>query len=299
MSVGKSYFLKTALMARGLAELTVLVILSLLPLLLIVSKQFFALHLVLKIAVCCLSPTSALGVWGLLRIPFRVDVSEIAISVRSIIKRESLAWSEIISLRQSSAYGLKQYVLQGRQATLNFPRMLNNVGELVSQIRAKIPGARTATISDGAVYRMAKISFLIDCFKWLLQLGFAIFFAQFARSLAISGTNSQADLFIIYAAAVLIFLGVFWNFVQLIRLPQALVLDKEGMSLKFLFWNSRLVWDDLKGLKMANVFYPEGLCVRSAKGSIVISANTNDIDELSEILSSKLSAAELSKNTSS
>lgn len=289
MSTVKTYFLKTALIARGLAELTVLIILCILPLGLLISHQFFSLHLVVKIAVSCLSPLSGLGIWGLLKIPFQVKLSESGVSVRSLSKKETVPWENLLSIKQTSNYGLKQYSLVHKGGELSFPRMLNNVSELLGAIKSRIPGKQSATINDGKIFQIPKISFFVDCLKWVLQAAFAVFFAQFASSLAISAKNTQTDLFIIYLAAVLIFMAVFWNLSQLLKMPQQIVLDQEGISFKSLLRKSRIFWTEIKGVQVAGVFYPEGLLLSSKKGAFLLSANTNEIDELSEIVSEKLS----------
>ena len=288
MSNSKSYFLKTALIARGLAELSVLAILSMLPVGLLVSKHFFALHLILKIALCCLSPISLLGIWGLIQIPFRVSVDDFGISVRSLARKNFLAWEEILSLKQASPYGLKQYVLTGKSSSLSFPRMLNNVSDLVSSIKARIPALSSATISDGKIFCLPRVSFLLDCFKWLLQLAFAGFFAQFACTLAISEKNSQGDLFIIYLAAASIFIGVLWNLAQLLRQPHRILIEKDGLVLSSMFSKAKIAWTELRSLKQAGVFHAEGLALGSTKGSYVLSADINEIDELAELISAKM-----------
>ena len=82
MVATKTYLLKPAVLARALAELSVLIILSILPAVLFCLGYFASMHIVVKVCVCVLSPIALFVIRAIAGIPFRVQVDAAGLTCR-------------------------------------------------------------------------------------------------------------------------------------------------------------------------------------------------------------------------
>lgn len=269
-------------MARALAELSVLVILALLPIVLYLLNQFFLIHFMLRAGVCILSPLSLFGLWGICQIPFKVTVDDSAILAQALIKKQSLKWEEISSLRQTSRMGWRECSLSHKAGVLSFPCMLKNVSELLEFIRGKLPNRGRSTTGDAQSFKIPDSSFLFELVKLLLQALFAGLFIYFFSYLSASGKASKDDLIIVLSAAVLIAVSVIWKAIQLYRLPRQIELEKDRMTLKLPFKTVTLAWNEISKIAVSGILYPQGIFVWVNSKKYLIADLMDGYDELAE-----------------
>ena len=275
-------------MARALAEITVLFILSALPLVLFLCGRFFEIHIVFRAGVCIVAPFALLGLWGFSQLSFKVEVNEEGLATRSILKRSFLSWSQILSLKQTNRMGLREYSLEHEGGSLSFPSLLNHVAELVETIRSHLPNRGRSTTGDAQVYKVAPIMFLVELFKIGLQAGFSAVFFWFYDSLKHSAKVSHEDSLFVLALAVLILLAVIWKLIQFFRMPSEVQILHDKLALKTIFKSIELAWSDISKLAPAGMLFPEGLMLSAGKHTYLIGNNVDCFDELVEEIQLRL-----------
>jgi hypothetical protein len=284
----KTYQLKPVVMARALAEMTVLFILGALPVILFLAGHFFDIHIVFRAGVCVVAPFALLGLWGFSQLAFKVEVNDEGLATRSILRRSFLAWPQIISLKQTNRMGLREYCLEHAGGSLSFPSLLNHVAELVDTIRSHLPNRGRSTTGDAQLYKVAPIMFLAELFKMGLQAGFSAIFFWFYDSLKHSAKVSSEDALFVLALAVLILLAVIWKLIQFFRLPSEVQILRDKLALKTLCKSTELSWPEISKLAPAGMLFPEGLMLSAGKHTYLIGNNVDCFDELVEEIQLRL-----------
>lgn len=275
-------------MARALAELTVLVILSLLPLLLLLSNHFFSIHLIFRIGVLLLSPAAMLGIWGLGQIPFKVELCADGLRTFALFKKEQVKWTEMCGLKQSNKYGFRQYLVYHASGEISFPYVISGVSELVETIRSRLPNRGRSITGDAQKYKLPTLVFFLEFVKLAFHGVFAGLFFWFYDSLKSSGKTSTEDLILILSAAVLFVLALFWRLAQLFRLVKEVELVSSGLKISMPFKTSQLGWNDIESVKTTNMLEPEGVVLKGKALNCLVSNSMDSFDELSEELKKRL-----------
>lgn len=282
LTAAKTYTLKPIILARGLAEITVLLILAALPFVLLAFGKFFILHIFIRVGLCVMAPLALLGLWGFSQIAFRVIASEDGLTTRCILKKTFLKWNEMQALRLTNRMGLREYLISHSGGTLSFPSMLNGASELVETIRERLPNRGRSTAGDAQSFRVSAISFGIDLAKLLLQMGFAALCFWFFDSLRKSGKTSPGDLVVVLLLAILVCAGVIWKTILFLRLPREVQLDKDGATFKGLFRTGKIAWSEIKMVAVSGILYPEGLKINTGTKSYLITNSIDAFDELAD-----------------
>lgn len=281
----KTYLLKSMVLARGLAELSVLVILILLPPGLLLANQFFNLHIIVRVALCILAPLSLIGVWGVGQIPFKLILDNSALSTVALLRRERVEWEKMLTLRQGSKIGFRRYQIKHADGELSFPCMFGKADQLLEEIRARLPNRGRSITGDAQVFRLPLIGFIFELGKLLLQAIFSILFFCFFFSQLKSGSSSKEDLLIVAVAAVAFVASVVWKIVQTFRFPHEIESSPLGLQLKPILGNkegSRLSWNEIRDLRAAGVLYPDGVFISAGKRNYLLSSGLDGFDELCE-----------------
>lgn len=289
MSSKGTYLLRKIVIARGLAELTVLFILALAPLVLLAFGKFFALHIMLRVILCCLSPVAIWLAWGLLQINFMITLSETGLSSRSLSRKQILAWDEMISIKQNTTMGFREYRLTHQGGQLCFPASFEKLPQLIESIRDHLPQRGRATITGAQIFRLSKIVYSFEIVKAVFQFAFAVLVFWFYDSLRHSGHSVQEDLILILGLAIIVAAVVIWRFIQTLLIAQEVRLDKDRLELKSLFGSASLEWGQISRVSNAGLLYPEGLIINAGKKNYLVANTIDCFDEFSEELTERLS----------
>ena len=272
--------------ARGLAELTVLVILTLMPIFLMALGYFNKMHIVVRVILLVFCPLSLWGIWALAQIPFKLVITESELTARALLKKWTLGWTELSMIKLCNRYGLRQYVLTHAGGELSFPSLFNRSDELLRQIRAKLPNRGRSTAGDAQTFKMPAFAFALEIGKLLLQAGFAVLFFYFYFSLTKSSKSSQEDLLIVLLAAIVFAAAVIWKSWQTMRLPHEVKIDTDGLKLAGpCLKNKILSWNEVEKLESLSLLFPDGMRLCAGKKSYLIGANLDGFDELCEEIS--------------
>ncbi|MBX9689117.1 MAG: hypothetical protein K2X27_20580 [Candidatus Obscuribacterales bacterium] len=285
MTQRKSYWLKAMVLARALAEITVLAVLALLPFILLLLNKFSLLHIIVKAAVCLLSPLSLVGLWGLAQLPFKLEIDDSGLRAFSILKKQELNWSEMKALKQSSKFGFRQYVLSHASGELSFPVFFNKAPELIESIRSELPERGFSRSPENQTYKVSRLNFLFELLKQMGEVILAILLFCFWDSLRRAGKSSSEDLLVVFLAASFIAAAVLWKLVNLVLLPQEVVLSRDGMKVKSLFSTANFSWAEIQKLGQNGMLFPEGMSIFVAKKKHLIGSIIDGYDELSEEVS--------------
>lgn len=285
----KTYRLKAMVMARALAELTVLVILFFLPMSLcfkpVQNLQFF-----IKAAICLLSPVSAFVLWRLLKTPFQVTVSEAGLSLRSLIQKKTLLWSQIRTIRLARRLAWPEFVLELEASSLSFPALLASSSELLESIRERLPNRGKSQIeSRTSIFKISAQSLFADITKICFQIILLAVFLCFCFWQKGSASSSNEDLLIIFSAAALFAAALGWRLFQFLSMPVFLQF-KDGSELEMKTLSGIKKTLDCRSLdkfSKTGSFYPEGIFLFAGKKRVLISASFDAFDELAEELSRK------------
>lgn len=286
MSATKTYILKAMVIARGLAELTVLAILSIAPFVLMGFGLFNKLDVVVRFGLVLLSPLSMWGIWLLAQVPYKIVLSDSGLDAVALLKRWNLHWSNLKMMKQSSRVGFRQYVITHSGGELSFPCLFSRTDELLEQIRSKLPNRGRSTTGDAQIFRMPRISFYLELGKLILQAGFALIFFFFYFSLLKGGKSSQEDMAVVLIAAIAFSGAVLWKSVQTFRLPHEVKVDKDGLLLSGPFGRSQMVsWNEIESLESLSLLFPDGKGLRVRKQRLLLGSSLDGFDELCEEIS--------------
>jgi hypothetical protein len=277
-----TYSLKAIIAARALAEITVLAVLTLLPVVLLASGHFLSIHPILRCGICLLSPLSLFGLWAFGQIAFKVSVSDSGLTLRSVLKRQFIRWQDISILKQTNRIGFREYLIVHEQGELGFPCLLNRCAELVEIIRSRLPGRGRSTTGDVQFYKVKLTTVVAEVFKLLLQFGFSALFFCFAGSLKQSGRSSSEDFYVVVGAAVLIAAVVLWKLLQFLRLPQEVRLSGEGLTVRGVFSSASIAWSEIGKAQASGILYPEGVVISAGRRKYLLADIFDCFDELIE-----------------
>ena len=282
VTTATTYSLKAIVLARALAEMTVLTILTILPIALFATGHFFAVNIILRAGVTILALLSLVGLWGFGQIAFKVVVTDSGLTTQSIFRKHFLKWTQILLLKQRNRLGWKEYSLVHASGEVSFPCLLKAAPQLVETIRSRLPDRGRSTTGAEQLYRVGAITLVQEIAKLILQAGFAGLIFCFYETLKLEGKSSLEDILFVLALAVMVSAVVAWKLIQFLQLPVTVQLQKEGMTLKGIFRSAIISWSDIKKVANSGLMHPEGLLIRTDKHNYLI-ANTVDCwDELSE-----------------
>lgn len=296
MSLPTTFTVKAIILARALAEMTVLAILGALPFVLLLAGKFTVIHPILRWGICLMSPLALLALWGFGRVCYRVVLEEGGLTARSLLKKQFLRWEQIRLLKQINRIGWREFLLVHENGEVGFPCLLHRCSELVETIRLRLPGRGRSITGDAQSYKVVAATTVRDCGKLLLQTVFAGLFFCFYESLRSGGKAAREDQFIVLGAAILISAFVAFKLIQLLRLPREVLLTKEGMTFKHLFGASHLAWSEITKVAESGLPFPEGLLIYAGSKKCLIADTFDCFDELAEEIRQRSSLYENKKD---
>ncbi len=289
-----SYHLKSMVGIRMLAETTVLIILISLPIILWFTGQFSKMLLLTQIlvAACALVAVILLSAYGF--VTYKVVIDLDGLRAISLFRKQFMGWDEMLSLRLRTAFGWRRYVIVAEKDEVSFPVLLTNVDELVEQIRARLPrGGRMAAVSGAKVYAQDAFGATFRMVGLISGVAFIVLFWAFFAYLETHKTvgakpPDPADAMIILAACVLFTAAMSFRSFKIVMMPQVVSTDSSGVTLQSWFGRRQFAWLELKTIQPPLFFLPEGIVVKTTKGSYFIGNELDAFDELEEEMRSHL-----------
>ncbi len=290
-----NYQIKSVLLARMLAELTVFAIVALAPLILFGLGIFQKLHIIYRTMICLASPITLGLAWAICQIPFRASVNENGIETRAFLKKRQASWSQMQSLSLINMVGWRHYRLGLREGDLTFPCQLLNVQELVATIRSHLPSRGRVKTGDTQQYNLAKLAHLMLIGQALLWLGFAILFGIFFESLRKTSNISPFDLALVLGLEIVVILGVLWQFLYVVLLPRKVLLENANLKIGSLIRKREVALNQIESMTESKFPFPDGVKLNSKnKQSFLLSSSMDNFDELVEELKVRLDKAQTS-----
>lgn len=287
----KTYQVKSVLLARMLAELTVFAIVALAPFILFGAGIFQKLHIIYRAMICLASPVTLGLAWAICQIPFRASVDEKGIHTRAFLKKRQADWADMQSLSLINMVGWRHYRLTLKDGELTFPCQLANVQELVSTVRSHIPSRGRTKTGSSQQYNLAKLAHLMLIGQTILWLGFAVIFGGFVDSLR-SAHASPFDLALVIGLEIVVVAAVLWQIVYVTLLPRKVILDDSIIKVGSFLKTKEFALDQVTSMTESKFPFPEGVKLKSSsKKSFLLSSSMDNFDELVEELRMRLEKA--------
>jgi len=289
----KSYTLKTMVLVRMLAEVTVFSLLVALPIFLLAHGDFGKLPILIKslLVVAAIASACVLPVYGF--ITFRVSVDVDGLRTISLFKQQLMRWDRVSGLRLRTAFGWRRYVVIAEDESVSFPIWLTNIDELVEQIRRVLPdGGRMVAVAGAKIFAQDAIGTAFTIFKLTVGIMFiGVFWTFFAYLQSHKSKHSDpSDAFVILAGC-LIFTGLMlWRSYVIVMMPRVVSADESGITMQTWFKREVLSWSDLTGLSAPFFILPEGIVLNSKKGKFLIGNELDAFDELQDELRERIPA---------
>lgn len=279
------YTVKPVVAARLLAESTVLIILSLLPLSMFVVKELIAADWMFKLIIALLSPLSISALVAAGFLPFRLVLTAGGIKAVALLRSTYVEWSAVRTVKLVSKWGFRIYEIGGESGTLAFfPLWFKKIGEIVQHIRMKAPNRGRSVFFADHAYKRDVAVLAIQLLKVGGQLLFlTVFWFFFASYRSTAGTRSE-DVLILLGAGI-VFSGIaIWKLYLLVTMPGEVRLTRDHLVLKGVLGAKTLQRSEISRVSATNFLQPEGLVVHYGKKSVLVGAVFESFDELEEEL---------------
>lgn len=274
--------LKTMVLCRICAELTVFAILLCLPAALFVLGKFDSTPLTGKIIVFALCGISAvfLPIYGY--ITWRVVVDDEGITAISLLQKQHLSWRGIKRITRRSNWNWLRYIIEHEEGELTFPIWLKNCDQLVELIRNRLPkGAGGGGIPNPfRKFSQDPISLAFQFLQAVLGVGLvAVFWFFYAEITQQKSTSSTDSLMVLVFCVILSALSAWRTFVVAL-MPRSVELTPGALVINTLFFSKSIAWPDVRKIAPSVPLLPEGFMIKTKKGSYLIGSGTDSLDEL-------------------
>ncbi|MDZ4836288.1 MAG: hypothetical protein SGJ27_21115 [Candidatus Melainabacteria bacterium] len=287
----KRYRLKSMVLARMLAEISVLLILFVLPWILMLTGHFQTISLTGKVvlfALCivstCILPAYAFVTW-------RVKTDSNGITTMSLAKQEHCSWSSIKRISRRSNWTWVRYVIEHEGGELSFPIWLAQVEDLIDMIRQRLPKGGPAG-NPFRKFSQDRISLLFQCMQAALGVGLVVVFWFFFSELAQHQSTSQSDLGMVFAFCGLITALFIWRTIVVFLMPKSLEITPSGIIIDTMLFSRRISWQNVLKIGPSYPLLPEGFMLETEQGSFLIGNGMDSADELVSSLKGKIESGQ-------
>lgn len=274
-------------LARIFAEITVLLILVLLPLILTITGHMDKFPLTGQVMVFSVCLIAGLILPAYAFITWLVRVDENGITAMSLAKHESCQWKAIKRVSRRSNWNWVRYVIEHGDGELSFPIWLINSDELLRTIRDKIP----KSAGTGTPYRrfsQDRISLLFQLMNAALGIGLVLVFWFFFAELARGRSTNQTDLAIVLAFCLAITILFFWRTYMIALMPKSVETTSSGIVINTMFTSIRVPWAMVSKVGNSWPLLPEGYMLGTEKGTFLIGNGMDAADELTAYILTRL-----------
>ncbi len=274
-------------LARILAEISVLLILVTLPAILAFTGHFQSSPMTAKFLVLALSLISGLILPAYAFITFMVAVDKHGVTAMSLANHQRCEFHQMRRLSRRSNWNWVRYVVEHQHGELSFPIWLVNCDELLETIKKQLP-AGNGLPNPFRKFSQDKISLLFQCMQALLGIGLVVVFWIFFKELTGEKFTNQTDLVIVLGFCVVITLIFTWRSIVVFLIPKSIELTPSGIIIDTMAFSRKVGWQNVLSLKPAVPLLPEGFMLKTARGSFLIGNGMDAADELVSAIQSKL-----------
>ena len=284
------YFrLKTMVAVRVLAECTVLILLLLLPLVLLLFGKFAAISITGKIILSTLALLAAciLPIYGL--ITYKVKVEKEAVTSYSLFRQRICRFALLKSLTRRSNWNVVRYTAEYEGGEISFPIWLERCDRLVAIIREHLPKGSSG-LNPFRSFKQDPISLIFQIGQAVLSLIFIGVVWCFTMALQQSGQHTAADIGLLIVFAIVISAVLLWRAYVIALMPCSLELKPEHFVVRTWFFEKNFAWADLKAVSEPYPLLPEGVLIKTTKGSYLVGNGMDSADELEATLKARIGA---------
>lgn len=284
----KKYRLKSMVLARMLAEITVLLILFVLPVILILTGNFQSTSITIKVVLFSLSLIAALILPAYAFITWRVQTDETGLTTVSLAKKEHCPWSSIKRISRRSNWNWVRYVVEHQGGEISFPIWLVNVDELIELIRQHLPKGAGGAGNPFRKFSQDGISLSFQCMQAALGVGLVVVFWFFFGELAQKQSTNQADLSLVFAFCLIITMICLWRTSVVFLMPKSVELTPSGIIINTMLSSIRVGWQSVLKIAPSYPLLPEGFMLKTERGSYLIGNGMDSADELVSSLQGRI-----------
>lgn len=274
----RSFKLKFMVLVRLLAETTMLVILSILPLVLWSMNKLWILapaYLVVVFTLSVLSLT-ALPLYGF--ITWKVSVDDKGLTAFSSFKKQFLPWQECKSLKRRVNFKYPRYVLSGGSSDASFPIWMEHIDQLINLIRERLPDDS----EESNPYRQFKqdlAGIILQFVQSGANLGLLALFWFFTLMYTGQG-GTVAEAIYLHVFCLILTPVLFWRAYMVALMPFSVNLTPDQLVIKTFLFERSVPWSGVKKVGKSIPILPEGFVVSTEKGSFLIGMSMQESDEL-------------------
>ena len=289
------YRLKSMVMARILAELTVFFILLALPLVAFLQGWFASMEQawIIVLFVLALLSAAMIPVYGF--ITWRVRVTETGLVTRSIFQTQTRDWRSIKGISRRSNFNWQRYVVESEDGDIVFPIWLKDVDKLVLTIKSRLPQG-VGLPSPFRRFSQDPISLVFQIGQALMGIALTIIFWVFFLQLSSDQVTSKSDMIILLAFCLALTGCILWRTFIILLMPRCIQLTESFLRVETLFFSKEYAWDEIRKVTESIPLLPEGFVIKTGRQNFLIGSGMDAADELLATIRKKIPAEIAVKN---
>ncbi len=285
----KRYRLKSMVLARIFAEITVLLILINLPAVLGMTGYLMKLPSYGTVVLFTLCVLSALLLPAYAYITWSVQVDSEGLTAIALARKQSCKWESVKRIARRSNWNWVRYVVEHNDGELTFPIWLKDCNELIETVRNRLPkGAGTSP--PFRKFSQDPISILFQCGQAALGVSLVVVFWFFFADLIKDKSINNTDSICVLVFCVIISAIFMWRTFVVILMPRSIRLTGPEVIVETLFFKRTVPWSDVLKIKPALPLLPDGFMLSTRKGSFLIGNGMDSADELVSAVKGRLEA---------
>jgi len=283
----RKYRLKPMVVARVFAEVTVLILLSVLPLVLLAGGRLAIVPMAGKAVIFTLSMIALCLIPWFGFVTYQVNATEEGLLALAVFKKQSCLWHQVRGLTRRSSNNWLRYVVElDHEAELTFPVLLKHCDALVQEIRQHLPAGSAVARNPYRMFRTDSVSLAVQ----FLQATGCLFFIVVIWIFCVGTmkTTHNFDAFVVLGFSLICTAALGWRIVVVALMPKTVELTRDAIVVRTVFFEKSYAWNEIKAVTVPFPLLPEGFVLDTKKGSYLIGTGMEAGDELQETIKSRL-----------
>jgi hypothetical protein len=281
-------------LARVLAEMSVLIVLILLPILLQIMGKFGLMPMGAKVVVSALTVISLCILPWFGFITYQVNTDAQGMTTLAVLARHFCEWQAIKGLSRKSSNNWVRYVVEYEGGELSFPTLLKSCDGLVQEIRTHLPGGSGVVANPYRMFKCDAVALLVQALQSAAGIVFVcIGWFLFAGTMMRGGHNGDSAMLAAFCAAcTLVFV---WRTFVVALMPKTVELTPDQLIVATQFFQRKYPWSEVLSVQTPFPLLPEGFMIKTKKGSYLIGVGMEAGDELEDALRAKVAQHQVKK----
>lgn len=281
------YRLKAMVLARVLAESTVLLTLMLSPAILFILGKISIVPVMLRVVLFVLAGMAGILLPAYGFITYKVEIDDRSLRTRSFFRQQECALSQIKSLTRRSNWNWLRYVVEIEGGELSFPAWLNSCEVLVERIRACLP-AGSQSRNPFRKFAQDTTALIFQLIQAAAGVLFVTIFWVFYASVAVNSAMGASDKAMILGFCIIASAVLAWRTFVVIRMPNSVELTPTELIVRTFWFVRNVPWESVKKVGTPFPLLPDGFMIATGKGSFLIGEGMDSADELLAAVKSKI-----------